>query len=653
MAFGIETTGQNNSPGGGATSLTVSYTATAATLMLGQVGAGASAIGDRTVSTMAYNTVAMTIKGSADDTNFVRATIAVLDITGVTGAHNLVIGMGGTALIGGGATGFTVADVASFGVVATNHAADASGTVTATSATGEILVAVIATDADTSIAEGGGGTQLWKTNAIGADCCFGGEWYPGASSVTATYTLTGGTGWAMVAMSIKPAGGGGGGGASPTKPAVQGRSHRQRAHGRQSAPTHRHHHRIIQHVRGLPATYTVTMSGGVSTGGAGVVALKKVIVAAGGTASSGAGVVSERKVIVGAGGAQSGGVGVLVVKKVVIPAGGGTGGGHATNVIIYVPSSSGGLNAGGAGTTSFTPGAVARRGVITMAHRRARQHRAAPMPLVTHRIIYSPTFGSPPSFVIYSHTMTGGVQSGGACVAVQKKVIVAAGGAQTGGHSTALLKKVVVPSGGVITGGVATVQFTGVHTVVMSGGVQTGGTAPSCQRKVIVAVGGMVGGGHASSSVVRPCVGAGGAQTSGVAPMSIRYRVTPSGGLNSGGAAGIQFKGVFTVTMSGGVQAGGGAVIARRAVPPLPAGGVITSGTGAGHRLYLGATSGGVSTSGHGVARATRSVIGIGGVHVSGAAGAVYISGAAIPAAFSGRVVIVARFNGRITIDPE
>lgn len=207
MAFGIETTTQGNSPGGGATSLTFAYNSTASNLLVVQVGAGGSA-GPRTVSGVTYNGVVMTDKGNADDTNFCRVTFFVLDITGVTGSHNVVITMGGTALIGGGATGFTGADTTNFGTLATGHANDNSPTITVVSTTGSIVLAAVSSDANAIILEGGAGVQQWKALAIGADCCFGGESYAGSASVVASYTATPpDTGWAMAGLGINPAGG--------------------------------------------------------------------------------------------------------------------------------------------------------------------------------------------------------------------------------------------------------------------------------------------------------------------------------------------------------------------------------------------------------------------------------------------------------------
>jgi hypothetical protein len=207
MAFGIESS-SSGTPAILATSITWSHTVTAANLLVIEGGAGDATLAKRQATAATYNAVSATLKGVADDANFEAMGLLVLG-SPATGAHNVVVTYGVSAAdsVSAGVTGFTDADTASFGTVATAHANNSSPSVTVSSATGEIVIAAVASDANATITEGG--TLQWEQQAVHGDSCFGAQSYSGAASVTATWTASSpDTGWAAIGMSIKPSGGG-------------------------------------------------------------------------------------------------------------------------------------------------------------------------------------------------------------------------------------------------------------------------------------------------------------------------------------------------------------------------------------------------------------------------------------------------------------
>lgn len=199
----------SSSPAASASSLTFSYTTTTETVLAVMAGSGDGSLTNRSCSGVTYNAVPMTSKGVSDNADFVRIEAFVLDVTGVTpGAHNVVVTYpSAIGSIGAGATGIAGADPATFGTVATNSSTtDQLPTVVVSSASGEIVIAGVATDANASITEGG--TLCWEQETISGDCCFGAESYPGAATVTATWTgSTPDNGWAAIGLSFKPSGG--------------------------------------------------------------------------------------------------------------------------------------------------------------------------------------------------------------------------------------------------------------------------------------------------------------------------------------------------------------------------------------------------------------------------------------------------------------
>lgn len=93
------------------------------------------------------------------------------------------------------------------GTAATNSGTGTTASVTVTSATGEMVVAGVASDNEGGITETG--TLILETAAVSSDTIYGIQRYSGAASVSAQWTQ-GSNAWAASGVSIKPAAGGGG-----------------------------------------------------------------------------------------------------------------------------------------------------------------------------------------------------------------------------------------------------------------------------------------------------------------------------------------------------------------------------------------------------------------------------------------------------------
>lgn len=201
MALSIETS-SSATPNIAGSSVTFSHTVTSANLLVTQPVAGNNPT--RTFSSVTYNAVGGVNKGRDNNANFEAAEIWV-HATPPTGAHNVVATASGTCQITCGCTGFIGADTASFGTFASAKSTTTSApAVTVVSATGEIVVAVVASDANATITEGG--SLLWERQAVDGDSSFGGQSYNGAASVNATWTASSpDVGWVAVGISIKPA----------------------------------------------------------------------------------------------------------------------------------------------------------------------------------------------------------------------------------------------------------------------------------------------------------------------------------------------------------------------------------------------------------------------------------------------------------------
>lgn len=244
-------------------------------------------------------------------------------------------------------------------------------------------------------------------------------------------------------------------------------------------------------------TYPYTMSGGVSTSGAGVVSLAKRIVSAGGVSS----------------------------------------GGIAAARVSYVPAApTGGVTTSGTASTKSTRAHMMTGGVQTGGSAPAKQTRA---------IIMAGGVTSSGAAVVRlakAIAMSGGVTTGGNATGIFARGHIMTGGVSTGGSATLSRRYGWSSSGGVTTGGQAGIVFQGVFTVIMSGGVQTGGTAAArVSYRPPLPTGGVSTGGAGVASRVYGVRGVGGVTTAGAAVLSSVRRPTMAGGVQTGGQAFAQY----------------------------------------------------------------------------------------------------------------
>jgi hypothetical protein len=204
------------------------------------------------------------------------------------------------------------------------------------------------------------------------------------------------------------------------------------------------------------------------------------------------------------------------------------------------------------------------------------------------RIAYVPPAGG--GGTLYTHTMSGGLQSSGAAGVSLRKTIVAAGGLQSGGAASVSARKVTAMTGGFVAGGVAAARQ--VKVVTMSGGLASGGAATI--RRVLAwrMLGGLQSSGAASVTFIGvqtfTHTMSGGLHSSGAAGVSLRKAIVASGGLTTGGAAAVRR--VLAVRMLGGVQTGGSvALLTRRTI--VGVGGLQTGGAAATQFIFRGRDS--------------------------------------------------------------
>lgn len=125
-------------------------------------------------------------------------------VSPAVGAHNVVVSRPGNNLadITIGAAGYIGVDTSTpTGTAATGTGSNASPTVSASSATGELVVAALAYDRTFS-SRGGGQTQLWLDESDEHGLA---DEKAGATTTTFTYTMGSAGGWAAIAVPLKPA----------------------------------------------------------------------------------------------------------------------------------------------------------------------------------------------------------------------------------------------------------------------------------------------------------------------------------------------------------------------------------------------------------------------------------------------------------------
>lgn len=202
----------SSTSGTGQTSLTWSHTCTGTELALGvTVGLGDATIGNRTVSGVTYNGVSLTNAWAADDGTFCNSSGWYLK-NPATGAHNIVVSIGGGGAQLGAAGGQSYTAVDQTTPTGTANSTTGSGTtasVNVTSASGEVVIGGISSDAQGAGAITPTGTQRWEVEDIGGDLSAAGQEYAGAGTVTVQWSQSSSTGFAIGGIPFKPSGGGG------------------------------------------------------------------------------------------------------------------------------------------------------------------------------------------------------------------------------------------------------------------------------------------------------------------------------------------------------------------------------------------------------------------------------------------------------------
>ncbi len=206
-----------------ALSLTFAHTVNAGSnrLLLVGVNLGAeSATGSAAVvSTVTYGTKPLTLLGAQTSADAgaggdVRTEIWMLKETDIAAASNTnvvvtITGATNKTITAGATSFFNVDQTTTHGTFVSNTADNAtSGSVTATSASGELVFGTLAWDQAPTVTSGGGETELWHNNSNGLVTGIGGT-LPGAASVTFSYNSDASQDYAAAAIPIKPASGGG------------------------------------------------------------------------------------------------------------------------------------------------------------------------------------------------------------------------------------------------------------------------------------------------------------------------------------------------------------------------------------------------------------------------------------------------------------
>jgi hypothetical protein len=188
----------------GATTLSFSHTVGASgTNRIMIVGVSLETIGTTQVNSITYNGVSLTLIGTITR-NSIRSEMWRL-LAPATGTHTVLITVSATTRFVAGAQSFTGVDQTTpHGTFQSSSGNGFASTLTVTgSSTGELVVDVLGRDDPSNASVAAGQTQRWnqKTNKASG----GGSTKPGASSVTMSWTVTGGANdWVMGAISLRP-----------------------------------------------------------------------------------------------------------------------------------------------------------------------------------------------------------------------------------------------------------------------------------------------------------------------------------------------------------------------------------------------------------------------------------------------------------------
>lgn len=325
-------------------------------------------------------------------------------------------------------------------------------------------------------------------------------------------------------------------------------------------------------------SYSCVGSGGFVSGGTSPSSTTRSVVASGGLVSGGAAPSSRKRATIAAGGFASGGAA------------------PATFARSYTHVATGGLTSGGAATTSRKRATVGTGGIVTSGT--ALLTRALQI-VATGGLVSA---GASPSTRKRATVASGGLVSAGAAPSSQKRVVIATGGFNSGGSATATFGSgghanyTHTMSGGISSGGAALVRISQFR--VASGGLTSGGAAPTRRARASVGAGGLVSGGVALLRRQSSVVGSGGLLGGGTAIPSRRRASIASGGGTFGGAGLAARR--YGWTGTGGLVSGG-AGLARRSLRIVGAGGFVSGGAAALRRHLIYIASGGLLSGGEAI----------------------------------------------------
>ena len=187
-----------------------SFTNTAGDFLLCYIGAGDAVSTDFDGWTATYAGASMTAIPSSKvyDGGWVGIQ-GFYKIGPATGTNTVATSTGGLDQVAVMCASFTGVDQTTpLGTAATNSATSGTtASVSVSSATGELVIGGIASDAEDGITETG--TLILEAGPVASDTLFGIQYYSGAASVTAQWSQSTNR-WAVSGVSIKPASGGGG-----------------------------------------------------------------------------------------------------------------------------------------------------------------------------------------------------------------------------------------------------------------------------------------------------------------------------------------------------------------------------------------------------------------------------------------------------------
>lgn len=188
-------------------SITLSFTVTTETLLVVTCGMGDATLATRQVTNVTWNTTeSFTQVTESDDANFEHSEIWALAPV-ATGTHNVVVSFAAAvAQSACGVTGFNDAST-TLGTPNTNTALAANPSVTVVdSASGDLVVSVVASDLGSIGTTNQNGTLLWETEDVGPnDSDFNTQVQTATGASTVAAWTAASDLWATAGVAVKPA----------------------------------------------------------------------------------------------------------------------------------------------------------------------------------------------------------------------------------------------------------------------------------------------------------------------------------------------------------------------------------------------------------------------------------------------------------------